>query len=468
MIVFLSLSGYKHTRRVVYRKAWTDAATGVEYDIDSARRTFPNKPHIFKEDGKIKSVLARSAREARRILASLRAKGLIGQTIEKFETREGISPPLHRSHIAVGTAMRQLAVKMCVAVGQLMVPEIVILDEPCRQFLLDETPDSSPVRQAYAADPLLNACLPPLAHAVYVEGNARDAKCFGVVQLFGGAFRFYIPLTRSYTGRDFAVLGLLDIRTFQEDFREIAPLNLTEAPQIADLNEMERSFTEWKTTLNTQVHAAFGQDAGLFHLSPAQTIAGARVTLPLLWIEHELEIRVSLRLVLDQTPNEELTLPTNPREWILSSDAGTTTLAFLDTFVRKWNEDLLNRDQGCEHVYVPAEIGAGVRLKLGNVIWCPVDTVQIAYLVHRNGWLGTVDLRNLTAKVDRSEHKWQFDVTLNRDDVPKVRDPSWVSIPDLSVYETAPAHLLAVERRDIDLSSLRITDLCADPVGGAA
>src|SRR5438105_1628344 len=41
IIVLLSLSGYRHKRLVVYKGAWVDEATGIEYDLDSERRSQP-------------------------------------------------------------------------------------------------------------------------------------------------------------------------------------------------------------------------------------------------------------------------------------------------------------------------------------------------------------------------------------------------------------------------------------------
>jgi len=140
VVVFLSFSGYKHKRLVLHERAWIDEATGIEYDLDSERRSSPNKPHLIREADKVKRIVARSPYEARKIVASLRKKGDVKEVVEKYEIKEGLRPPFRNVQISVGAAMRQLAVKMCTAVGQMVVPDIVLLDERCRQFLLEESP----------------------------------------------------------------------------------------------------------------------------------------------------------------------------------------------------------------------------------------------------------------------------------------------------------------------------------------
>ncbi|SRR5713226_1695082 len=462
VIVFLSFSGYKHKRVVVHERAWIDEATGIEYDIDSERQSIPSKPHLFRENGKVKRVVARDMREARSIFASLKTKGLVTEAIEKHEVKTDLRPPFKNVRINVGAEMRQLAVKMCVAVGHLVVPSAVLLDEKCRQFLLAEAPPSSPVRQMYSRYAELDACRPPLAHTVYIEGESRSAKCFGVVQLFGGGFQLYVPLSNSYADRDFAALGVLDVTTFQERIQEVDRLQLAEPPQFISQNDLEHALSEWGKDFNAQIQAAFGKTGVLFGVSPKQTLAGLRLTLPLLWIEHEVEIHLEVNLVPDRAPEKDVTLPSNPREWVLSPDCGRTTFAVFDTFAKKWNDSTLNRMPGQEHVYVPDEIVPGVQLLLGDTFWCPVKSMRISYRVHRHAWLGSVNLPDCSGELDHSQHTLLAKVKLTQDDIPMFRDPSWPTIADPDGYEAAAEKVLVVERRDIDLNNLRFAKFRAE------
>jgi hypothetical protein len=459
VVVFLSFSGYKHERLVIHERAWVDEATGIEYDLDSERRSYPNKPHLIRESGNVKRIVARNPYEARKIVASLMEKGHVKGFVEKNEIKNGLRPPFRNVRISVGAEMRQLAVKMCTAVGQLVVPDIVLLDERCRQFLLEESPVSSPVQHMHVRYPELDALRPPLAHAVYIEGDSRSAKCFGVVQLFGGAFQLYAPLSTSYTGRDFAALGVLDVTTFQEQFREVERLQLSEAPQFISLDDLARAHSEWGTNFNVQIQAAFGKNDIIIGTSPKQSVSGVRVTLPLLWIEHEAEIQLAMDLVPDHSPEQDVSLPIDPRHWVLSPDFGRTTLAVFATFAQKWNNNGLNRALGQEHMYVPDEIVPGTRLLMGENFWCPVQSMSISYRVSQNAWLGSVSVPDCSGDLDRSQHTLRTTVKLNQNDLPMSRNPSWPTIADPDSYAAAAENVLVLERWDIDINNLRFTNM---------
>lgn len=462
VVVVLSFSGYKHPRVVVYQRAWTDAETGIEYDLDSERQSYPSKPHLIKKEGKVKGIVARSLREARRIAKFLIAKGQAKGYIEKRETQEGLRPPLRNIEIHIGKELRQLAVKMCVAVGQVIVPGIPLLDDRCRRFLLAESPTSSPVRQDDSYYPGLDSLRPPLAHAVYLEADPAVHKCFGVVQFFGGAFQMYVPLSDEYSGPEFAALGTLDVVSRKEEFGQIMPLRIPEPPQFIRQEQLVQSMAAWGQKFNEQVTAAFGQNAILFGLSPKQLLAGLRVSLPLLWAEYSLQFRVELELVPEQAAVGSLVLPSDPRQFLFSADRGKTQLALFESFVSKWNRGVLDRSLGREHIYVPDEITVGVCLLVGGVSWWPVRAMRVAYRVIRRAWATSVDLINCSGELDLAERTILTRIQLNQADLPIVRDPSWPEIEDPDAYEASLGYHLALERWDVDPASLQLSGFRAE------
>jgi len=266
-------------------------------------------------------------------------------------------------------------------------------------------------------------------------------------------------LSSSYTGRDFAALGVLDVTTFQEQFREVERLQLPEAPRFISLNDLERSHSEWGTNFNAQVQAAFGKNDIIIGTSPKQSVAGVRVTLPLLWIEHEAEIQLAMGLIPDQEPGQEVSLPSDPHHWVLSPDFGRTTLAVFDTFAQKWNNNALNRIPGQDHVYVPDEIVPGIRLLMGKDFWCPVQSMNISYRVRRNAWLGSVNVPDCSGELDRSQHTLQATAKLTQNDIPMSRDPAWPMIADPDGYAATAENVLVLERWDIDANGLRFTNM---------
>src|SRR5262249_15255668 len=156
--------------------------------------------------------------------------------------------PLREIEFSVGSAFRQLALKMCIAFAQLMMPNNDILDPQFREYLKDKNSQLRPVRDIYMRYPLLDERRPALAHTIYIEGNSVKANCFGIVQIFGGIFQFYVLLSDSYVGRDFGAIGILDISTFREKFEEIGSLKLEEAPASVKLDDMMQTYAEWDTS----------------------------------------------------------------------------------------------------------------------------------------------------------------------------------------------------------------------------
>ena len=196
----------------------------------------------------------------------------------------------------------------------------------------------------------------------------------------------------------------------------------------------------------------------IFQTRSKQSVAGVGLELPLLWIEHELEVAVQIDLVPDVEPSEDVQLPDDPRQWIFSPDSGKTRLPVFDTFADRWNNKMLNRTIGQEHQYSPEEIRSGVRLHLGRTFSCPVLSMRISYRVKRRGWLGSVHLANGLGQLDQSEHTLTTKVRLTRDDIPVRRDPGWPEVPDPDAYEATAENVLTVERWDIDTNSLRFTE----------
>ena len=144
VVVSLSFSGYKHGRLVVHERAWVDETTGIEYDLDSERRSYPNKPYLIKENGRVKHIVVRSLREGRKMAASLMEKGHLKGFVEKFEIKDRQLPPVQNFQFSVGGQIRQFAVKMCTAIGQLMMPDLPSLMSSVANSFLTRVPRPHP------------------------------------------------------------------------------------------------------------------------------------------------------------------------------------------------------------------------------------------------------------------------------------------------------------------------------------
>lgn len=454
IIVFLSFSGLKPRKTIVHKRAWTDPASGYEYDIDSNRRTNITKPQLEKDaEGKIRRIIARDAKEVNKIAQSLVRKGLAkGFVHGRDEIGKG-RPPLKEIHINIGAEMRQLTVKMCVGLAQLLVPEVEVVDIACRKFLMEDAPKQSAVRQVYPRYAALDALRPALAHTIYVEADPTCGRCYGVVQLFG-AFQFYVPLHTRYTGTTFAALGVLSVTDWREEFSLREPLRLQEAPLGISVQEYEVGLEEFGHEFNHQVRQAFGEAIITTKASDIQSRQGFQVRIPLLWVEYAAEVQMELELIPDRTNEKDLAVSSDLRKWVFSPDSGQTRLRIFETFVERWNSGALDRALGINHVYVPEEIRPGIRLLFGEDFWCPVQSLRIHYRVLRQAWLGSVNLADCPGILNRVEHTLNTKITLTPNDIPTTRDLSWPTVNDVEAVEASNQNLITVERWDIDVSNL--------------
>jgi len=451
LIVFLSFSGYRHPRHVVHRKAWIDETNGVEYDVDTTFRSRPSRARVVENDGKITSIVAQTAGQAQRMIDGLRAKGRIGELVGGQETKTALRPPLRDLRINVGVEVRQLALKMCVALGQVVVPNRELLASTGRQLLLETKPITTSVRRTYERYSDLDDIRPPLAHVVYLEGDPERGRVFGVVQLFGGAIQLYVPLMSACEGAAFACVGVLDTVSWEESFRSLEPLKLPEAEEFITPAALAANIAGWGPFFNEQVRQALGRNDIHFRTTDKFPLGGINVRVPLLWIELSLSFSVRLEAAADREYAGPAALDLS--SLVLSPDSGGTRSNVLEAFIDKWNAGALPRDLGMDHVYVPDELRPGTRTLVVEDVWYPVVRLEITYRVNRRAWAGYLTLRDCPGELNQQNGSLEARVQISAADLPATRDPSWAEILDIAEYEATTENLLILERSQIDPKS---------------
>ena len=454
IIVFLSFSGLKPKRTTVHKKAWVDRESGHAYDIDSNRQSTITKPYLQKDsDGNIRRIIARDAKEGEKIAQSLVRKGLAKGFVDRSHETRQVQPPFENVRINIGGEMRQLAVKMCVGLAQLLAPGVDVVETSTRNFLLEDSPERSPVCQVYRRYPSLDALRPALAHLIYVEADPANGRCYGVVQLFG-VFQFYVPLHTNFAGPAFAGLGVLNVTDGLEEFGLREPMRLQETTREISVQEYSAGLEELGQEFNRQTQQAFGNVAITTVPTATQSLQGFVVRIPLLWVEYSAEIEMELELIPDRANDKGLSISAEPQNWVLSPDFGQTRLRVFETFVEKWNSQVLDRGLGVNHVYVPDEIGPGVRFLLEEDFWCPVHLFRIHYRVLEQAWQGSINLSNCPGILNRIENTLNTKITLTPNDVPITRDPSWQTVVDIDAFKASAQNLIIIEKRDIDVSGI--------------
>ena len=252
IIYQLVKQGYKHPSSLKADRIIIDK-DGNEYNGDKEGNLFPVNP--YKEDGKVKQKIFRNKKEAEKhieVLSKRRGKDIPVNMSDEFVT---IEQPQYRL-VKVGTEIRQLTVKMCVALGQHFLPTVNIVDDKHRSFLLGESlgHDILKVYSRYSSAGL-DKLRPVLAHVIFVEANSERGLCHGLVQFFGGTLQFYVPLNSNYIGKDFAVLATLDILDMKERFLSIEPLNLLALPSVIAKEQAQGIESEHLRFFETQIKA---------------------------------------------------------------------------------------------------------------------------------------------------------------------------------------------------------------------
>jgi hypothetical protein len=125
-------------------------------------------------------------------------------------------------------------------------------------FLLGRSKEGPRVLRDVNVHANLESLRDPLAHLVYVEGTSRTRSCYGVVQLYG-LIQIYVVLNDgSYSGNDFAGVGLLSpIQQYCETFKSVPPMEL---PRPSGYYFAEECARVWGAKFNTELKNVSGED----------------------------------------------------------------------------------------------------------------------------------------------------------------------------------------------------------------
>jgi hypothetical protein len=257
-IVMLRTVGLKSARRVVWKRAHTDAATGLDFDLDSHLAMVPSRVTIEKDaTGKITKAVFPSQNSSDRFV---RQSSTLKYKVSKF----GIPPITSWSNktltFTIGRELQRLAMKMSVAVAEISGHRKDIFDADARSFLLTGHSLQQHAGIDFSTYSILEASKPALAHMIYVKGNADTGRCYSIVQLFGTIQLYVILNHSSYGGETFAAFAVYDVVTKKETFRD-AELFRFPAPPVHIPDQIyEEGLRKWGRELTRQVAAALGRD----------------------------------------------------------------------------------------------------------------------------------------------------------------------------------------------------------------
>jgi HNH endonuclease len=261
--VMLRRAGLRSPRRVVWKRALE--IDGREYDLDSNLSLTPSKPLItFDGKGMIERAIFSNEQAAKSFIRGQEARG---KKLKTSRTLKNIDLRRLNLKIHVGMEMRRLAVKMAMAVSDLMGFRDNIVDAETRNFLLGNIETTQRVRIDFGIHSTLEALRPPLSHSVFIKGNGQTHKCYAIVQFYGLVQLYVLLNDGGFTGSDFAILAILDVaKKYVEHFDKTELLMLPEAPQkIGHWKSLELK-AKWMKKFNSEAQIVLQDDAQLVFL----------------------------------------------------------------------------------------------------------------------------------------------------------------------------------------------------------
>ncbi len=247
---WLTMSGVpqKWERDFRWRKALVYQGTRSDLVVQAGKVLIVRaEPEIVRDElGKPVRVYARTVAEAQSITRGLKRKNRVNASSEPEAGFFPVALEGFEFDIDAGPDLGKLCLKMCSALATLL-PDFDSADlvHAVKNFQQEEG-DLKGVVKDGRTHVGLDRSRPPLAHVIYVERTS--SRTYGVVQFFG-SMQFYCTLGQGSCGSDCAMLGVLDSTTGEEVFREVDPLNLSDA-----FSESSGEFTgSWSKKLFDQI-----------------------------------------------------------------------------------------------------------------------------------------------------------------------------------------------------------------------
>ena len=166
---------------------------------------------------------------------------------------------------------------------------------------------------------------------------------------------------------------------------------------------------------------------------------------PLLWLESSGDVLLEMNLVADRTNPEPITLEPDPGKWFTSVDGGLSTVTVGELLATALNANVANRKPGVPHQLEVAR--PGLRVRLGDSFWCPVQSLRCTYTIQRKGWLGTFSFAQCRGIFNRGTGTMRAKLTLTDRDIPLNRDESWSELKDPDSVAEGSGALLVIEKR---------------------
>lgn len=445
IVAGLAINGLKPPKKAVWKNAHIEPDTGHIFDLHHDGEELGlhlSRPYeIFDDSGNRIGFRYRSVDEALSHKDRIEANGdykVIVEALPENESKRLLNTlNVNPINFTIGSDLRRLAVKMCVALAECNEVHTEYLDENTRAYLLDGVADPIPVRYSYLYYEDLEKNRPPLAHLIYIEGNKVENRCFGVVQLFG-TIQLYVILNSEYSNEDFAVIGILDSHSGSEEFSTCPPLKLEETPGSYPAGTSEKGISAWFSKMDGQVFDLFGKNVvyygpddnfrnwlesqNIFRKIKEESPNGKA---PVIWINYRPVTKVIIKLKSQVSIKSDVVQFRDSNTWIFLGGNNEPRKNPLIEFIDKWNAGEIDRTFGEELEYAPNTEGM-ITISENQHTFELVE-FRIEYQVEREAFFGYCD-----------------------DQLPNELDSSWEKIDDPDQLNATLKHSIVGEYWNIE------------------
>ena len=188
--------------------------------------------------------------------------------------------------------------------------------------------------------------------------------------------------------------------------------------------------------------------------------------LPLLWIEHSVDLEYEFALRPDRPFESALAIDADPRKWPTTFDGGKSFVPFGPLIQKRLLSTALSYEVG--PIYEASFTLANARVLLGGIFLCPAESVTVRYSIEKLGWNGTVRLSNVLGLMNQSTSTLKAHIRLTEKDIPITRDTSWPRVDDIESFINANPNLLTLEYSAPSFAEFTNHDITMNRVEAAA
>ncbi|MCB1216409.1 hypothetical protein KDL44_03400 [bacterium] len=453
LIVFLSQSGYNHCKDLLYKHAFKVEESGIAYDLSTNMYAYPTKPYVERTKDHVK-IVAANRKQARSIINNLES-GVTHELQKHHLLAIASQPSLNSYSFTVGKSIRQLAIKMCIGMLANSDLSVISTSNTFTNELFNQAETSS-VRQILEPVSALEFLLSPLSHFIYIEGNKKERRCFGIVGFFGGVISLYVPISYQFRKADFAILGELNLVTKTESFDSIIPLKLDEWQKEQPMEKMFEFTKKWGPRINSKVEQAFG--ASVLNLGINEPKHNEPISVPLVWSEYSVEFNVRLSLKLTGVIPPRIDVPLALQDWSIRNTKSKEQVHFIDDLVLQVNTVIPEYEKHKSYTFHPFRDSTEIELQVFSEHWLSISELEFSFTINKNKYLAFIIFQNPNSDM-KLDGEMILEFILNNSIViPAKRDPTWQQVSD-DYVESLTGPVLEVEFSEMLPENLIISSI---------